>query len=92
MYDDLSEFWNEEQNISIVQDEIRQRTYEVKDEKTSLENNKAKTEKKKKELLSYKSSLLDQKKVLDIAKKEKNKLLADTKNSEANYKKIEIVH
>lgn len=88
MYDDLSEFWNEEQNISIIQDEIRQRTYEVKDEKTSLENNKTKTEKKKKELLSYKSSLLDQKKVLDIAKKEKNKLLADTKNSEANYKKI----
>jgi len=88
MYSDLSEFWNEENNISIIQDQIREKTNEIKDEKKSLENNKIKTEKKKKELLSLKSGLLDQKKVLEIAKKEKNKLLADTKNSETAYKKI----
>lgn len=87
-YDNLSEFWNEEQNIYLVQNQIREKTKEIKNTKVILENNKTQTEKKKKDLLKLKSSLTDQKKVLVITKSEKDKLLAETKNSEANYKKI----
>ena len=87
-YNNLSEIWNEEQNISTVQNQIKQKIDEAKNTKTILEDNKKQAESKKAELLKLKSSLVDQKKVLDITKKEKNKLLTDTKNSESNYKKM----
>ncbi len=87
-YKNLSDFWNEQQNIAIIQNEIREKTVEIKNEKIVLENNKTKTEKKKRDLLNLKFSLLDKKKILDLTKKEKNQLLIETKNSESNYKKI----
>jgi len=88
MYKNLSEFWNEQQNIYLAQNQIREKISETKNTKTILENNKTEAENKKADLLKLKSNLIDQKKVLNITKNEKNKLLADTKNSEANYKKL----
>jgi murein DD-endopeptidase MepM/ murein hydrolase activator NlpD len=88
IYRNLSELWNEQQNIYLLQNQLREKIIETKNIKISLENNKTIAEKKKKELQNYKFNLIDRKKVLDITKQEKNKLLADTKNSEANYKKI----
>jgi len=87
-YKDLSEFWNEQQNIYLVQNQIREKIIETKNTKTVLENNKKLAENKKKDLLKLKSSLIDKKNLLAITKKEKNKLLADTKNSETTYKKL----
>ena len=87
-YKNLSEFWNEQQNIYLVQNQIREKINETKDTKTILESNKKLAEKKKADLLKLKTTLLDKKSVLAITKKEKNKLLADTKNSETAYKKI----
>lgn len=88
IYKNLSEFWNEEQNTYTVQNQIREKINETKNTKIILENNKKSAEKKRKDLQNYKSSLIDRKNLLDITKKEKNKLLADTKNSEANYTKM----
>ena len=87
-YKNLSEFWNEQQNIYLVQNQISEKINETKDTKTTLENNKKLAEKKKNDLLKLKVTLLDKKNVLAITKKEKNKLLADTKNSETTFKKI----
>jgi murein DD-endopeptidase MepM/ murein hydrolase activator NlpD len=87
-YRDLSEFWNEQQNIYLIQNQISQKIEETKNTKTTLENNKTQAEQKKSDLLKLKSTLTDKKKILDISKKEKNKLLSDTKNSEATYKKM----
>jgi len=87
-YESLSEFWNEQQNIYLIQNQIKEKVIETKNTKAVLEDNKVTAEKKKKDLLNFKSNLVDQKKVLDFSKKEKNKLLADTKNSETNYKKL----
>lgn len=87
-YNNLSEFWNEQQSIFLVQNELRDKINESKNTKIVLQNNKKATENKKADLLKYKSSLEDQKNLTIIAKNEKSKLLADTKNSEANYKKL----
>ncbi len=87
-YKNLSEFWNEEQSVYNIQNQIQEKISEARDTKVILESNKVKAENKKTDLLKLKSNLTDQKKVLDITKDEKNKLLADTKNSEANYKKL----
>ncbi|MBA4320419.1 MAG: hypothetical protein C0412_18635, partial [Flavobacterium sp.] len=87
-YKNLSEFWNEQQNVFLVQNKIKEKIDETKKIKIVLENNKIKTEKKKKDLLNLKSDLVDRKKLLDITKIDKNKILADTKNSETNYKKL----
>ena len=88
IYKNLSEFWNEEQNTYTVQNQIREKINETKNTKIILENNKKFAEKKRKDLQNYKSSLIDRKNLLDITKKEKNKLLVDTKNSEANYARM----
>ncbi len=87
-YKSLSELWNDEQNVYVIQDRIREKIVETKNTKAQLEDNKAKAEKKRLDLINFKSALIDKKKLLDITKKEKAKLLADTKNSEANYKKL----
>ena len=88
IYKNLSELWNEEQNIYLIQNEMREKILDTRNTKAILEDNKIEAEKKKKDLQNYKSSLIDRKKLLDITKQDKNKLLAETKNSEANYKKM----
>jgi murein DD-endopeptidase MepM/ murein hydrolase activator NlpD len=87
-YKDLSELWNNLEQIYLIQNSIREKVLETKTVKTNLENNKIEAEKKKADLLKLKSSLVDKKNVLNITKKDKSKLLADTKNSEATYKKM----
>lgn len=87
-YKNLSEFWNEQQNAYLIQNQINEKIVETKNTKIILENNKIDAEKKKKDLQNFKASLIDKKKLLDISRQEKNKLLADTKNSEINYKKL----
>jgi len=85
---DLSEFWTEMQNIYNIQNQIREKIVETKNTKQVLEENKKQTELKKKNLQSLKSDLIDQKTVLDISRKEKARLLIDTKDKESNYERI----
>ena len=87
-YKDLSELWNNLEQVSLIQNSIREKVVETRNTKTTLENNKTEAEKKKADFLKFKSKLVDQKNVLNITKQEKNKLLVDTKNSETNYKKM----
>lgn len=87
-YKNLSELWNDQQNIFILQNEISEKITQTRNTKAILEKNKLATEKKKEDLIKLKSDLIDRKNVLDITKKEKNQLLIDTKNSESNYKKM----
>src|ERR1035437_4742883 len=76
IYKNLSEMWNNLQQVYIIQNSIREKVVETKNTKTILENNKIVAEHKKQDLLKLKSSLVDSKKLLDISKAEKNKLLA----------------
>jgi murein DD-endopeptidase MepM/ murein hydrolase activator NlpD len=87
-YKDLSEVWNEIQNIYVLQNQIQQKLYETKQVRDSLSTDKKDAEDKKKQLTILKSELADKKTILDINKTSKSKLLADTKNKESNYKQI----
>ncbi len=84
----LSEVWNEVQNLQTFQEQVRKHTNDLKDAKRTLEDNRAETEAAKKELLALKAELADQKLIVDQNTNQKNKLLADTKNQESNYKAL----
>ncbi len=85
---DLSDFWNEMQSVYTIQNQIKEKIVETKNTKQALEDNKKETEQKKKDLLALRSSLEDQKLVLDITRKEKAKVLTETKDKQSNYEKI----
>ena len=70
------------------QDSIRTKTAELNNYKDQLQGKKVEVEGEKKQLVNLKTDLSDQKNVLDINKKEKNTLLADTKSKESEYQKI----
>jgi murein DD-endopeptidase MepM/ murein hydrolase activator NlpD len=84
----LAEAWNNTEDMVTLQSSMRERIHELESIKASLEDNKKKTEQKKAELLSLRTDLANQKKVLADTVQEKNSLLASTKNTESAYKKI----
>jgi murein DD-endopeptidase MepM/ murein hydrolase activator NlpD len=84
----LADVFDEYQSINEFQQKVRDQSKELKTYEGDLSNKKTATEAEKNKLMSLKSELSDQNKILDSNKKEKNALLADTKNKEANYKKI----
>ena len=88
VYENISEFWNEVESLYKIQNKIREKVSETKVVKNDLEVDKDDAIKKRKKLLAYQTELVDKKKILEINKKEKDILLADTKNQEANYKTI----
>lgn len=85
---DLSDSWNQIEDIIHVQDKIGEQVVTVKDIKTKLELAKTDLEQKKKDLEEYNKELDDKKQVLQATKKEKSNVLSETKNTEANYQKI----
>lgn len=84
----ISDFWDELENLERFQVNINERVGELKVSKTSLEETKTAVEKEKKTLVGLKSKLSDQKKIADSSRNEKNHLLTLTKNKESNYKKL----
>jgi murein DD-endopeptidase MepM/ murein hydrolase activator NlpD len=88
VYESISEFWNEVESLYKVQNKIREKVSETKVVKNDLEVDKDDAIKKRKKLLAYQIELVDKKKILEINKKEKDVLLSETKNQEANYKTI----
>ncbi|MCH7529856.1 peptidoglycan DD-metalloendopeptidase family protein [Patescibacteria group bacterium] len=87
-YDNLSDFWNEVEELQRFQTGVRDKMRELSNTKQELEKNKQESEEKKQDLTGFKNELSYQKKVLDIVRKEKDNLLTVTKNKESNYKTL----
>jgi len=85
--DKISNTWNDIDNMATVRDSIRAHIVELNAVKGQLEDTRQITTDAKQELVSLKSELADQKKIVDQNTKEKKKLLTQTKNSEALYQK-----
>lgn len=85
---DLADMWDNVAKVERFQNSMKEQIYELTGYKTELEKKKAETEDLKKDLQSLKNQLVDKKTVIDINKKEKSTLLSQTKNEEANYRKI----
>ena len=85
---DFTEIWNDIDNIVTIREKIREDIVELKEIKGELEDTRAETVSAKKELTTLKSKLSDQQKIVIQNTNEKNKLLKQTKNSEANYQKL----
>lgn len=84
----LSDIWNNADQLASLQGSMQNRIKELSDLKVDLENNKKKTLQKKSELVALTNDLKNQTKVIAETTKEKNTILSETKNTEANYKKI----
>jgi murein DD-endopeptidase MepM/ murein hydrolase activator NlpD len=84
----FSDFWKDTDELVTLQANMQDKIKELEDLKTNLEENKKLTEKKKSELVILTNNLKDQTKIVAETVKEKNSILTETKNTEANYKKI----
>jgi murein DD-endopeptidase MepM/ murein hydrolase activator NlpD len=85
---DFTLIWNDIDSMATINDRIREESLELKKMKGELEDTRQETMDAKKELVSLKSQLSDQKKIVDQNTLEKKKLLAQTKNSETAYQKL----
>ena len=86
--DDFSAVWNDIDNMMAVREKLRKNIVELKETKSVLEDTRQVTIDAKNELLKLKSRLADQEKIVVQNTNEKNKLLKQTQNSEANYQKL----
>ena len=84
----FSEVWNGADQLNTLQGSMQDEIKDLAYLKTNLETNKKQTEKKKAELVSLTNDLKNQTKIIAETAKEKNSILAETKNTEANYKKL----
>src|SRR3989338_581193 len=85
---DFTIIWNDIDNIVTVRNKIREKILELKQIKGELEDTKKETITVKNELNALKSKLSDQQKIVAQNTNEKNLLLKQTKNNEANYQKL----
>jgi murein DD-endopeptidase MepM/ murein hydrolase activator NlpD len=84
----FSEIWRNDDELIALQGNMQTRIEDLKDLKSNLEDNKKLTEKKRQELLALTADLKNQTKIIADTVAEKNNLLKETKNTEANYNKI----
>jgi murein DD-endopeptidase MepM/ murein hydrolase activator NlpD len=84
----ITEAWNAENQLAELQGGIKTQVTKLSAAKTDLTNTKTSTEKKKRELISLRAQLADQKKIVEINKSQTNELLTQSKNTEATYKKM----
>ena len=85
---DFTLIWNDIDNIVTVRERIRDHISTLRDAKVILEDTRKVTTDAKNELTKLKSQLGDQQKIVIQNTNEKNKLLTQTKNNEANYQKL----
>ncbi len=85
---DFGLIWNDIDNIMTVREKIRADIKTLTQDKGVLETAKQVTITAKDELTKLKGQLSDQQKIIVQNTNEKNKLLTQTKNSEANYQKL----
>jgi murein DD-endopeptidase MepM/ murein hydrolase activator NlpD len=84
----FADIWNDLDNIISVREKIIEVIAELRNVKTELEDTRTEAIAARTELEVLKSKLADQKKIVDQNTAEKNKLLAQTKNNEANYQAL----
>ncbi|KKT74971.1 MAG: Peptidase, M23/M37 family [Parcubacteria group bacterium GW2011_GWB1_44_7] len=83
----FSALWNDLEALSQLKSGIGAALTVIKELKVGLETDKRTEEAKKKNLVTFRGNLADQKTIIEYNKKETNTLLSATKNKEANYKK-----
>ena len=87
-YDNLSQLWEQVENLQRFQILLRQNLTSLRELKKELESSKSKRESRRRELTNSEYELGNQKKVIEITKSEKNILLIQTKSKESNYKTL----
>lgn len=87
-YENVGDVWNEIDKSSYVQDSIRKKSSEITNLVDDLTERKNKVQAEKVNLENYQKDLKGQKLAIAETTKQKNTLLADTKNKEQNYKNI----
>src|SRR3989344_5213916 len=85
---DISALWGDLDNLLAVRENLQQNIIALRETKSRLEDTRTETIAAKNELTRLKAQLSDQQKIVVQNTNEKNKLLAQTKNSEANYQKL----
>ncbi|MBC7981754.1 peptidoglycan DD-metalloendopeptidase family protein, partial [Candidatus Parcubacteria bacterium] len=85
---DISSVWENIDMMEKFQESISQRIVQLRNIQQFLGQKKTETEKQRKELLTFKSTLADKKVLVEHNKKEKSTLLTQTKSKEAEYKNI----
>ena len=83
----FSAVWNDLEAMSQLKTNVGEALAAIKELKAGLEADKKEEEAKKKNLVTYRGNLADQKSIIEYNKKETNTLLVATKNKETNYKK-----
>jgi murein DD-endopeptidase MepM/ murein hydrolase activator NlpD len=84
----FSEFSKEYNNILTLNQKIKENIENISYEKDKLSTSKVEKEEEKQNLDSLKKDLVQKEQVVAITKKEKDSLLNQTKNQEAEYKKL----
>ncbi|MCI0679942.1 peptidoglycan DD-metalloendopeptidase family protein [bacterium] len=85
-YDNIADFWDSIENLGRLQTSMSASLAELRSLKDGLVENKGDMEQELGSLVTLKGSLSDKKQIAEINKKEKEKLLKQTKNKEAEYK------
>lgn len=85
---DFTTIWNDIDNMVTIREKIIETIAELRQVKGELEGTREATIKAKAQLTELQSELSDQKKIIVQNANEKNNLLKQTKNSEANYQKL----
>lgn len=86
--EDLTSIWNDLDHMAYLREAIITKVESLKQVKGELEDTRGENIQAKNELVTLKAKLADDKKIVEQNTKEKNKLLKQTKNSEANYQKL----
>jgi murein DD-endopeptidase MepM/ murein hydrolase activator NlpD len=85
---DLNEVWERIETLERFQLAVREDVRELTGLRNDLTEDKLESEGKKQELLAFRNQLSGQKRVLDVNREEKDKLLTATKNEEASYQRL----
>lgn len=84
----ISEAWDSVEQLSALEGRVYERIHELAATKKSPETNKTATERAKSELQKLDRQLSDERKVVLETTREQEKLLRETKNSEAAYERL----
>lgn len=87
-HDTLTEVWDQLETLAQFRDSIRERVSVLEELKTELNSKVSENVTVKASLESYQEELSDQKEVVEINKQQKDELLTQTKNEEAEYNRL----
>ncbi len=87
-HESTGDLWNSIGALTQLQKSLKNKVYVLSDIKDTFETQKSTQEEKKEELIDLTEELGDRKEVVDVTKTQQNKVLAETKNKESEYKRI----